>query len=237
MITSPKIEQLAFEGKCTWTMFWTGYTSTSTIPCPNGGFILLRSIHWNPFYNGTTRALQLQNTSHQLSLVEQGSKSELIYLFRDPLNEITTGNQGTLVQHNIPCTGPTIIETWATFKQNINVDLMNIPIVVNANYGANTPFLATAQERSLPLGYGATALLPYYTIAAGETYYPTGQKRIFAGTTFSGAGIRDTLRYDFSSARQVTKATAGDLDIQYQFPLVGFGMWVFNIPISEYLNS
>jgi len=86
MITSPKIEKLAFEGKCRWQVFWTGYASTYTIPVPDGGFILLRQIMYNPFYQGDTKAVQITNTIHQVSLSEQGSKNELIYQFRDPVN-------------------------------------------------------------------------------------------------------------------------------------------------------
>lgn len=236
MITSPKIEELAFKGKCNWRMFWIGYNAVATIPCPKGGFLLLRQIVWNPFYQGASRETQLLNVAHQLSIVEQGSKSEMIYLFRDAIGQITSTN-GIGAAHNVPTQGAQVIETWATYKQDVNIDLLNIPEVIAANYGGAAALAPQAQERPLPLGYGATALLSTYTISAGETYYSTGQHRPFLGTAFAGAGIRDTLRYDYKAARAITQAGATDIDKQYQFPMIGFGYWEFNVPISEYLNN
>ena len=235
MITSPKIEQLAFQGKCRWVVFWTGYTSTYTIPCPEGGFILLRNIHWNPFYSGANRDEQLLGTAHQLSIVEQGSKTELIYQFRDSVNQITTTN-GLGAVHNVPANGPQIIETWGTYKQNLCIDLMQVPDVRTMTYGVATSLLPQAQERPIPLGYGATALTPYIDFSASAHYYPTGQKRPFTGAVFpSIAGVKDGLRYDFTATSPIP-APANDIDRQFQYPIVGFGCWIFNIPISEYLN-
>lgn len=236
MITSPQIEKLAFQGKCRWIVFWTGYTSTYTIPCPDGGFILLRNIHWHPFYNGPTRDIQLLGSSHQLSIVEQGSKTELIYQFRNSVSQITT-TTGVSAVHNVPACDQQILETWATFKQNINVDLITIPEVGTATYGGTTPFLPQSQERPSTLGFGTGAIYPFVNISANEKYYPTGQKRPFAGAVFpTTAGVKDQLRYDIDSTRQIPIPVPTDIDRQYQFPLIGFGCWVFNIPISEYLN-
>ena len=235
MITSPKIEQLAFQGKCRWVVFWTGYTSTYTIPCPEGGFILLRNIHWNPFYSGANRDEQLLGTAHQLSIVEQGSKTELIYQFRDSVNQITATN-GLGAVHNVPANGQQIIETWGTYKQNLCIDLMQVPDVRTMTYGVATSLLPQAQERPIPLGYGATALTPYIDFSASAHYYPTGQKRPFAGAVFpSIPGVKDGLRYDFTATSPIP-APANDIDRQFQYPIVGFGCWIFNIPISEYLN-
>jgi len=236
MITSPKIEELAFKGVCKWKVFWIGYNSVATIPCPNGGFLLLRNITWSPFTQGNTRNIQLLNCAHQLSIVEQGSKEELIYLFRDPLAQITEVN-GIGAAHSIPSTAQQNIETWAVYKQNINIDILTIPTVDPANFGAAAALNPIGQERTIPLGYGATPLLSNYLIAAGENYYSTGQKRPFLGIAFAGAGIKDNLRYDYRLARQIQLPGATDIDRQYQFPIIGFGYWEFSIPVSEYLNQ
>jgi len=45
------------------------------------------------------------------------------------------------------------------------------------------------------------------------------------------------VRYNTTLGRSIGTPTVGDPDRQYQFPLIGFGVWIFNIPISEYLNS
>jgi len=236
-ILSPKIEQLAFQGKCRWVVFNTGYTSAMTLPCPAGGFILLRQIIYHPFYQGANRNAQLLNVAHQISICEQGTKTELIYQFRDPIGQVTDLN-GAGIVHNVATSNALIVETFATYKQNVNIDILNIPDVSAGAYGGAVAFQTNAQERPLPLGYGATATIPTFDIsgAGTETYFPAGQERLFAGLVFAGAGVRDNLRYNYNNARQIQTATAGDIDRQYQFPLMSFGCWVFNIPISEYLN-
>jgi len=233
MITSPKIERLAFEGKCRWQVFWTGYASTYTIPVPDGGFILLRQIMYNPFYQGDSKAVQITNTIHQLTLSEQGSKNELIYQFRDPLTEVQVSG----ATHFQPGSGLQIIETWGTFKKNVAVDLLNVPDVNGAVYSAGAILSAQAQERQDPLGYGGLAVVPKVTFSGAEGYFPTGENRPFIGVPFGGVGCRDRVRYNTSGARQITTPNVADPDRQFQFPLIGFGIWIFNIPISEYLNS
>ena len=114
MITSPKIEELAFKGVCRWHVFNTGYASSYTLEVPNGGFILLRQIIFHPFYQGANRNAQLLNVAHQLSLVEQGSKTELVYQFRNPVSQVTDVN-GIGAVHNVATTEATILETWGVF--------------------------------------------------------------------------------------------------------------------------
>ena len=126
MITSPKIEELAFKGVCRWHVFNTGYASAYTLEVPNGGFILLRQIIFHPFYQGATRNAQLLNVAHQLSLVEQGSKTELVYQFRNPVSQVTDAT-GIGAVHNVATTEATILETWGVFKQNVEVDEDGIP--------------------------------------------------------------------------------------------------------------
>jgi hypothetical protein len=233
MLISPKIEALTFAGKCRFQMFWTGYTGTYTIPVPAGGFILLRQIIYNPFYQGETKAAQLVNTVHQVTLVEQGSRSELIYLFRDSVNEVGVAG-GT---HFTPSSGQQIIETWATYKKDVAVNVLNAPDVAGAVYAAGALFEADAQERNDPLGFGNIAQPPSVAISGAETYYPTGEQRQFVGAPYAGAGIRDRVRYNTTLGRSIGTPTVADPDRQFQFPLIGFGVWIFNIPISEYLNS
>ena len=234
MITSQKIEQLAFQGKCRWQVFWTGYGSTYTIPVPDGGFVLLRQIMYNPFYQGDTKAKQIINTIHQLTLSEQGSNNELIYQFRDPVRDVTVGGAAT---HYQPGQGLQIIETWGTFKKNVMVDILNAPDVRDATYPALAPLAAEGQEKTDPLGYGIIPVIPNVLITASEKYFPTGEQRPFLGLPFGGAGCRDRVRFDVTAGRQIISPTMADADRQFQFPLIGFGIWIFNIPISEYLNS
>lgn len=233
MITSPKIERLAFEGKCRWQVFWTGYASTYTIPVPDGGFILLRQIMYNPFYQGDTKAVQITNTIHQLTLSEQGAKNELVYQFRDPLSEVQVSG----ATHFQPSGGLQIVETWATFKKNVMVDLLNAPDVNLATYSPNAVLTNQAQEKTDPLGYGGLAVIPRVNFTGAELYFPTGEERPFTGVTFGGAGCRDRVRYNYTGARQITSPNIVDPDRQFQFPLIGFGIWIFNIGITEYLNS
>jgi hypothetical protein len=234
MLASNRIEALAFAGKCRWQMFWTGYTSAYTIPVPRGGFVLMRQIIYSPFYQGATKAAQALNTIHQVSVVEQGSRNELLYIFRDTLNEVTGSGAAT---HFTPGSGQQVLETWATYKKNVCIDVLNAPDAGGASYGLATSLSSEAQERVQPLGYGGVNILPFVNITAAEKYYPTGEQRLFNGAAYTGAGIRDRLRYDFGAARQISAVNATDFDRQFQFPLIGFGCWVFNIPIDEYLNS
>lgn len=232
MITSNRIEKLAFEGKCRWSVFWFGYTSAGTIPCPDGGFVLLRQIMWNPFYQGETRPDQLLNTVHQLTLSEQGSRTELVYQWRDTINQVGVAGG----QHWVPGNGMTTVETWGVFKKNVAVDLLNVPDAGTAVYGALANFEPNAQERQDPLGYQGIANIPNVQISGAENYFPTGEQRPYIGVPFAGAGVRDRVRYNTTVARQIVPVNVADPDRQYQFPLVGFGAWVFNIPVSEYLN-
>jgi hypothetical protein len=235
-IVTNRIERLAFDGKCRWQVFWAGLTSTYTIPVPAGGFVLLRQIIYNPYYQGETKADQIINTVHQLTLCEQGSTNELIYQFRDTLNQVQLGAAGS-PPHFTPGSGQQIVETWATFKKNVTVDILNAPDSAAFVYGAPALISSDAQERRDPLGYGNIATEATVQFSGAELYYPTGEQRPFVGVPYAGVGIRDRVRFNYSSARRIQPVTAADPDRQYQYPLIGFGVWIFNIPISEYLNS
>lgn len=233
MLISPKIEALAFQGKCRWQMFWTGYTGTYTIPVPAGGFALMRQIIYAPFYQGDTKALQIATVVHQISIVEQGSRNELTYIFRDSLNDVQVSG----ATHFTPSGQQQIVETWGTFKKNICIDVMNAPDVNGAVYAAGALFEANAQERIDPLGFATIAQPPSVAITAAQKYYPTGEQRQFNGAPYGGVGIRDRIRYNANLASSIGTPNNADPDRNYQFPLIGFGCWIFNIPITEYLNS
>jgi len=236
MLLSPRIEKLAFEGKCRWFVQWFGIGTEGTIQVPNGSFIVLRQILYRPFVNlNDDERNQSSNFVHQLTLNEQGSQDELQYIFRDTY----TGElKGTNTQNTPICSLETI-ETWATFKKNVVIDLINAPDSSLFTYGATSPFLPNAQERNVPFGFGtgAIAVNPQIDLGTGiEDYHPAGEKRPIAGAIYAGAGVRDRLRFDVTAGRTITPVQPGTDNRDFQYPIVGFGMWIFNIPISEYLN-
>jgi hypothetical protein len=233
MLISPKIEALAFQGKCKFQMFWTGYTGTYTIPVPAGGFALMRQIIYAPFYQGDTKPVQITRVIHQISIVEQGSRNELLYIFRDSVSDVNVGG----ATHFTPRGQQQIVETWATYKKNICIDVFNAPDVNGAVYAGAALFDEQAQERIDPLGYATIAQVPSVQITAAQNLYPTGEQRPYQGAPYSGAGIQDRLRYNATAASRIGTPNNADADRNYQFPLIGFGCWIFNIPISEYLNS
>lgn len=233
MLASNRIEALAFAGKCRWQMFWTGYTSAYTIPVPRGGFVLLRQIIYTPFLQGKNVKDQITNSVHQISLVEQGSRNELLYIFRDPLRQIVVSGEAV----NTPASAPQIVETWATYKNNVCVDIANAPDPKDITYPAAATLSSEAQERISPLGYGGVNIRPLVNIQPAQTYYPSGEQRQFDGVVYAGAGIRDRLRYNNNLASAIQDVDVAAANAVFQFPLIGFGCWVFNIPINEYLNS
>lgn len=227
MITSPQIEKYAFQGKCRWAVQWYGIGTAGTIECPPGGFILLRQIMYNPF-NQQNDSSEHSGNVHQMTLTEQGSSDELQYIFRDP-------NDGA-ARNPTPLNSQQIIETWGVFKRNVEIDMINVGKAANFTYAAGAPFLPDAQERPVPMGFGTSPaglnVDPTITIGtAAEKYFPAGQKRPISGALYGGTGVRDRLRWDVISGRQISPATN-----DFSYPMVGFGMWIFNIPVSEYLN-
>lgn len=233
MIASNRIEEFAFRGKCRWYVQWHGIGSAGTVTVPDGGFVLLRQILYKPFINLHPTSIRTDSIEyvHQLTLTEQGAQDELQYLFRDVYQADT----------NIPNQNDQTIETWAVFKRNIEIDIINCS---NALYFSSTfgNFTAQAQERNEPLGFGTTIAIDgetkLSTIIGTEKYFPNGQKRPISGLSYAGAGagVRDRLRWDVSASRALNdvQPSLGDPNVQY--PMIGLGMWVFNIPVSEYLN-
>lgn len=233
MITSNRIEEFAFRGKCRWFVQWHGIGSAGTIPCPEGGFILLRQILYKPFINLHNPSIRTDSIEyvHQITLSEQGSQDELQYIFRDIYQDGT----------NTPNQNDQSIETWGVFKRNIEIDIINASNATFFNVTSGN-FSPVAQERPTPLGFGVTESvqgdIALSSVLTNESYFPNGQKRPIAGLSYAGAGagVRDRLRWDVTSSRVLFSPNGSLGDPNLQYPIVGFGMWIFNIPVSEYLN-
>lgn len=228
MITSPQIEKYAFQGKCRWAVQWFGAATAGTIECPPGGFILLRQIIYRPFVdpNHETNASPYV---HQLTLSEQGATDELQYIFRNGLTD-------TNAKKHQPNNDGEILETWSVYKRNIEIDLINATDSKQFVYAVKAPFSNKAQERQLPLGFDALNINTVVNLGNGENYHATGQQRPISGIPYSGAGIRDRMRFNVSSISNVNPVKDTDDNRDFQYPIIGFGMWIFNIPVSEYLN-
>ncbi len=84
MLLSNEIEKALNAGECVFKTFNTGYTNTFTIPIPKGSYIILRQIIYYPVISSNPDFLQ--RTTLQLSLTEQGSNNEMLYIFRNNLN-------------------------------------------------------------------------------------------------------------------------------------------------------
>lgn len=237
MLTSPKIEKLAFEGRCRFTVQWFGIGTAGTVTVPAGGFAIVRQILYRPFINPTTPSDLASPFVHQLTLTEQGSTDELQYIFRDTPN----GGVGAIADYQKLSVGNSseIIETWAVFKRNICIDLINAGIASKFTYAAPAPYTPQAQEKPAPLGFGVTIpIQPLIDINAAEYYLPQGEARPAAGVDYSliGAGVRDRLRFDINGSRVIKPVETTTPGHDFQYPIIGLGMWVFNIPVSEYLN-
>lgn len=232
MITSPKIEELAFRGRCRWAVQWFGIGTAGTVTIPPGGFAILRQIIHRPYFQPLAEAASPSPFVHQLTLTEQGSLDELQYIFRDS----PTGRP-SLFGNQSPVNSSEIIETWGVFKKNIEIDLINIPKSTDFVYSAASAFNATAQERPTPLGFGALAVNSRIDFSANEKYFPAGQQRPILGALYGGAGVRDRLRFDVNLARAIQPINGAQESHDFQYPIIGLGLWIFNIPVSEYLNQ
>jgi len=234
MLTSPKIEKLAFEGRCRWSVQWFGIGTAGTVTVPAGGFAIVRQILYRPFFNPTSGRDAASEFVHQLTLTEQGSTDELQYIFRDsPTGAVN--NYANLA----PANSGEIIETWGIFKRNICIDIINAPRSTDFVYVAGAPFLPAAQEKNPPLGFGTTLpILPRVDFSLSEIYIPQGEARPATGVNYAtiGTGVRDRLRFDVTTARSVQPIAPGNTAHDFEYPIIGLGMWIFNIPVSEYLN-
>lgn len=233
MIASGQIEKFALQGKCIWRTINTGYTSTYTIPCPNGSFILLRQIIVYPFIPFFREVNNISQCVFQLTLNEQGANNELTYVIRN--SRMPAGIGAATNDH--PNTAQNI-ETWAVFRKAATIDVRMQPNAAAAIYGALDDLAPNAQERAGGLGYENVlgGILPSVQIDANTNLYPTGETRPFGLTSYTGAAIIDRIRTKFNAAGQIPPVNPADNDkADFQYPLFTFGYWEFKGATPESL--
>ena len=230
MILSNEIEKALYNGECVYKTFNTGYTNTFTIPIPKGSYIILRQIIYYPVVSFNPLDFFYKSVL-QLSLTEQGSNNEILYLFRNNLNQI---NLGTSLLPNYVYNGgnPQTIETFKIFKKNCCIDIGFNNDPTTLVYGGLDTFVPQANERPIPLGYDnppIPILESQVRISNAPGYinklYPTGEQREF--TTPYGPTNRDRLRYDFDANTVIPNVDVTSRSAGYQFPLFTFGYFEF----------
>lgn len=231
MVVSNKIEQWALQGKCIWRTLNTGYTSTATIPVPNGSFILLRQIIVYPFIPYFASTGSVSECVWQIVTCEQGNNNELVYVIRN--SRIPAGIGTASNDHP---NSPQTIETWATYRKNVIVDLSLFPNVARATYGPLDTLSIPADERNNKLGYGGVPVRPNIQLDAADNLYPTGETRPFNATPYAGTSIMDRLRIKNAGSLQIPVPNQADgVHADFQFPLITFGYWEFKNATPESL--
>jgi hypothetical protein len=231
MIASDQIERWALAGKCIWRTFNTGYTSTATIPVPAGSFILLRQIIIYPFIPYFRSPGNVSESVWQLVTAEQGNSNELVYVIRNSRLPAGVG----VASNDHPNT-PQTIETWATYRKNVVVDLSLLPNSARATYAPVDVLNVSADERDNKLGYGGVPVIPSVQLDAFDNLYPTGEQRPFNATAYAGAAIMDRIRIKNQGAYQIPAVNAADaVHADFQFPLITFGYWEFKAATPEQL--
>ena len=223
MLVTPLIEKALVSGACTFKTINLGLTQSYTIPVPKGGYILLRQIIYYPFVSSA--ADFYQRSLVQLSLVEQGSSNELLYIFRNNLSEANTA-AGNKVN-----TGgnPQEVETWARFNKNCVLDVCIPDNVTGWTYPAKTQFIPQAEERRRPLGWYDAAFVDLQAqvrISAPNVLYPTGQQRQFIQPYLPN--MVDRLRFENKPTNLIPNPNIADDSAGYQYPLFTFGYFEFN---------
>lgn len=217
------IEKALLNGSCQFKTFNTGLTNTYTIPVPKGGMIILRQIIYYPFISSA--ADFYQRSLVQMSLAEQGSSNELLYIFRNSLTEANTAAGNKINTGG----NPQELETWAIYSKNVVIDVNICDNVVNWVYPIKSQFLPSAQERDRPLGWYDSAvndLQAQVRIAPGNGIYPTGQQRQFVQPL--GTAPIDRLRFENKAANLIPNPNIADDNAGYQYPLFTFGYFEFN---------
>jgi len=224
MLLSNEIEKALYAGECVYKTFNTGYTNTFTIPIPKGSYIILRQIIYYPVIS--SKPDFFKRTCVQLSLVEQGSNNEILYIFRNNINQV---NLGTIFATDYVYTGgnPQIVETYKVFKKNACIDIGFGNDAANLLYPGTAQFEPNANERLTPLGYDTINVNSQAFISgATKSIYPTGQQREFIGVPYTG-GNDDRLRYDFNNSNQIPNVNIAQSSVGYEFPLFTFGYFEF----------
>jgi hypothetical protein len=232
MVVSAQIEKYALQGKCIWRTINLGYTSTYTIPVPLGSFILLRQIIVYPFIPFEVPR-DISQCVFQIVLNEQGANNELTYIVRN--SRIPAG--ATIAANDHPNNAQTI-ETWATYRKAVTIDVKMQPNAAAAIYGALDDLAPNAQEREGGLGYGNVpgGIRPDVTIDANTKVYPTGETRPFGLTPYAGANVIDRVRTRFNAAGQIPPVNPADaIHADFQYPLFTFGYWEFKGATPETL--
>lgn len=233
MVVSGQIEKYALQGKCIWRTLNTGYTSTATIPVPNGSFILLRQIIVYPFIPFITERPTISQCVFQMVINEQGANNELTYVVRN--SRIPAGIGAATNDHP---NNPQTIETWAVFRKAATIDVRMQPNAAAAIYAPLDDLAPNAQERAGGLGYENTpgGILPSVQIDANTNVYPTGESRPFGLTPYAGASIIDRIRTKFNAAGQIPPVNGADaVHADFQYPLFTFGYWEFKGATPESL--
>lgn len=232
MVISAQIEKYALQGKCIWRTLNTGYTSTATIPVPNGSFILLRQIIIYPFVPFITERSAISQSVFQMVINEQGANNELTYVVRN--SSIPKGNN---INNSHP-NNAQVIETWAVFRKAATIDIRLQPNAAAAVYGALDDLAPNAQERAGGLGYENVpgGILPSVQLDANTNLYPTGESRPFGLTPYTGAAVIDRIRTKFNAAGQIPPVDNTDnVHADFQYPLFTFGFWEFKGATPESL--
>jgi len=233
MLLSPEIEKAALSGKCIWRTFNTGYTDTYTIPVPAGSYIILKQLIVYPYIQ-PAKDQEIPNSPfiNQISVAEEGSNNELIYVVRNRYNNIPGG--GGRDRHYTPGE-PIQIETWGIFKKNIIIDIGQAPAVSAAVFGPPTIINNNANERANELGYAGVPITPTVDLDGVTTFYPSGQSRQFSDSGVIYAGnVQDRLRYKYNGTSTILPPTGVLEDIAaFQIPLITFGYWEFKGAYKE----
>lgn len=224
MLLSPEIEKALMAGECVYKTFNTGYTNTFTIPIPKGSYIILRQIIYYPVISSA--ADFLKRTTVQLSLNEQGSNNEILYIFRNNIHQVNAGNS-LVPDYTYTGGNPQTIETFKTFKKNAVIDICFGDSAADALYIAAAKFKPDANERITPLGYDSLDIYSQVNIDGDhKIYYPTGEQREFLGQPYT-AGDIDRLRYDFNNDNYIPNVNTTQNSVGYEFPLFTFGYFEF----------
>ena len=227
MLLIPEIEKAALSGKCIWRTFNTGYTDTYTIPVPKGSYIILKQIIVYPYLQ-PQKETDPPNSQFifQLSIAEEGSNNELIYVIRNRYTDTTGAGRGHLTPGE-----PIQLETWGIFKNDIIVDIGQAPAVNAAIFGPLTIINNNANERPNQLGYGGVPITPTVDLDGVTTFYPSGPDRSFSDSGVIYAGnVQDRLRYKYNSTSAMTPPAGIEEVAAFQIPLLTFGYWEFKGP-------
>ncbi len=224
MLLSNEIEKALNAGECVFKTFNTGYTNTFTIPIPKGSYIILRQIIYYPVISSNPDFLQ--RTTLQLSLTEQGSNNEMLYIFRNNLNVNNFSTNPAVIDLIFNGGNPQTIETFKVFKKNCVIDIGFADNAQFVAYTAASTFVPQANERLTPLGYDTINVQPQAVISGGNRLYPTGEQREFNGQPYS-PGNKDRLRYNYNAGNSIPNVNVLSNSAGYEFPLFTFGYFEF----------